>query len=171
MKIILIILIMIIIVLVLSIFYLLSYNKLSIIKIKMDNANEKITNDLKDKHELMNKLYDQIKKVVKKKDYLKDFSSLKNQKLSNYDLDKELATHLDTMKNFKEDYKELNTDEFNEILQQIKEIDQDITASKKFFNKNNNSLIKQLKGYVKIIAKINHISVKTSYEIKEPTKD
>ena len=137
----------------------------------MDNANEKITNDLKEKHDLMNKLYVQIKKVVKKKDYLKDFNSLKNQKLTNYELDKELAMHLETMKTFKEDYKELNTDVYNEILEQIKIVDQDIIASKKFFNKNNNNLIKQLKGYTKIVAKINHINVKTSYEIKEPKKD
>ncbi|MBE6148886.1 MAG: LemA family protein [Firmicutes bacterium] len=171
MEILLIILLLIAIIVTIAIFYFNAYNKINVIKIKMDNANDKITNDLKEKHELMNKLYSQIKKIVKKKDYLKDFNSLKNQKLSNYELDKELASHLETMKNFKEDYKDLNNDDFNDTLQTIKEIDQNITASKKFFNKNNNSLIKQLKGYTKIVAKINHISVKTSYEIKEPKKD
>lgn len=171
MEFLLIILLLIAVIVTISIFYFNAYNKLNILKIKMDNANDKITKDLKDKYELMNKLYSMIKKVIKKKDYLKDFNALKNQKLSNYELDKELALHLETMKNFKDDYKELNTDEFNDTLQQIKEIDQDITASKKFFNKNNNSLIKQLKGYTKIVAKINHINVKTSYEIKEPMKD
>ena len=137
----------------------------------MDKANDKITEDLKQKHELMNKLYTQIKKVIKKKDYLKDFNSLKNQKLTNYELDKELSSHLETMKAVQEDYKELKNADFETILQEIKELDQDIVASKKFFNKNNNCLIKSLKGYTKIVAKINHINVKTSYEIKEPKKD
>ena len=171
MEILCILLLIVSIILIMSIFYFNAYNKIYVIKVKMDNSNDKITKDLEEKHQIMIKLYSEIKKVVKKKDYLKDFNTLKNQKLTNYELDKELAIHLDTMKNFKEDYKELNTDEFNNNLQKIKELDQDITASKKFFNKNNNLLIKQLKGYIKIVAKINHISVKTSYEIKEPKKD
>ncbi|MBQ6841376.1 MAG: hypothetical protein IJO63_04615 [Bacilli bacterium] len=171
MKFLCIILILIIICLIATILYFVAYNKLIVIKIKMDNANEKIAEDLKQKHELMIKLYEEIKKVVKKKDYLKDFNSLKKQKLTNYELDKELSLHLDTMKAFKEDYKELNNDTFNDILQSIKELDQDIMASKKFFNRNNNNLIKQLKGYTKIVAKLKKINVKNSYEIKEPKKD
>lgn len=171
MKILCIILILIIIGLIATILYFIAYNKLIVLKIKMDNANEKISESLKNKHELMNKLYEEIKKVVKKKDYLKDFNSLKKQKLNNYELDKELTIHLETMKNFKEDYKELNNDTFNEILQDIKELDQDIMASKKFFNKNNNSLMKLLTGYTKIVAKAQKITVKNSYEIKEPKKD
>ena len=171
MKILCIILLIITLVLIVSIYYFNAYNKINIIKIKMDSANEKIKNKLDEKQELMNKLYTLIKKVVKKKDYLKDFNALKNQKLTTYELDKELSIHLETMKTFQEDYKELKTDEFDNILEQLKEIDQDIMASKKFFNKNNNSLIKQLKGYIKLVAKINNISVKTSYEIKEPKKD
>jgi len=157
--------------LILGILYVSDYNKLNMVKTKIDNANEKIKESLKEKQNLMNKLYAQIKKVVKKKDYLKEFNALKNKNLSTYELDKELSIHLTTMKTFKDDYKELNNDSFNEILESIKEIDQVITASKKFFNKNNNNLIKLLKGHTKIVAKITGINVKTSYETKEPIKD
>lgn len=157
--------------LVLCIIYVNDYNKLNTLRIKIDNSNNKITECLKEKHELMNKLCTQIKKVVKKKDYLKDFSALKNKNLSNYELDAELIKHLETMKKFKEDYKELNTKDINDILENIKELDQTITANKRFFNKNNNNLIKILKGHIKLVAKINKIYVKTSYETKEPVKD
>ena len=39
--------------------------------------------------------------------------------------------------------------------------------AEKYFNENNNLLIKELKGYHKIVGKIHNISVKNSYEIKE----
>ena len=39
-------------------------------------------------------------------------------------------------------------------------------ANKKYYNQNNNLLSKTLKGYLKIIAKINNIKIQTSYELK-----
>ena len=156
---------------ILTILYFEAYNRLIDIKIKMNNANDNITNLLKEKYELMKSLYDIIKKNIKKKDYLKEFNALSNQKLSNYELDSELSNHLKTMIDLKEDYKSLNNKEYNDILKKIKKIDQDIVASKKFFNKNNNLLVKTLHGYTKVVAKILNISIKTSYEIKKPNND
>lgn len=146
-----------------------AYNKISVVKIKMDNADNIIAENLNKKHELMDNLYTSIKKVVKKKDYLKDFNSLKEKNLNNYEMDKELSEHLVTMIQMKEDYKALNNKEYNATLSQIRQIDQIIRANKVFFNKNNNSLFKQMKGYTKIVAKLVKINVRNSYEIKEPT--
>ena len=119
------------------ILYFTAYNRISIIKIKMDNANDIIADNLTKKQELMDKLYEQIKSVQ-------------------------------TMINLKEDNKKLDTKSFNKTLNEIKQIEQIIRANKVFFNKNNNDLFKQMKGYTKIVAKITKISVKNSYEIKEP---
>ena len=168
MKFLIIILILILISVIIAIFYYNAYSNLNDIRIKIDNANKNIMEKLDKKYELMKLLHTQIKKVLKKKDYFKDFNSLKEKNLSSYELDSELANNLETMKNLKEDYKQLNTDDYNNILLQIKEIDQEITANKKYFNKNNNKLMKSLRGYHKIVAKIHNINVKTSYEIKEP---
>ncbi|MBR4231186.1 MAG: hypothetical protein IKR74_03395 [Bacilli bacterium] len=171
MKLIILVLLLILIALIIAIFYFTAYGKLSEIKTKMDNANENITNLLKEKYELMKKLYEIIKKNVKKKDYLKDFSKLAKHNLTNYELDNELNTYLKTMTELKDDYKVLNNKENNELFKKIKMIDQDITANKKFFNKNNNQLIKSLTGYNKIVGKMLNINVKTSYEIKKPNAD
>lgn len=167
MEIIIIILTLILIALIIAILYFEAYNKLTMLKAKMDTANDNITKLLKDKYEIMKKIYDIIKKNLKKKDYLKDFNALAKQNLSNYELDNELNTHFKTMLEIKEDNKSLNTKETNDLYKEIKKIDQDIIANKKFFNKNNNLLIKSLNGYNKIIAKILKINVKTSYEIKK----
>lgn len=166
MNIIIIILIIISICLGLLILYLIGYNKLSIIKAKMDSANDIITNTLKEKYELMNSLYTQIKKVIKKKDYLKDFNSLKINKLGNYEFDIKLNDYYKTMIDLKEDNKNLNTKEFDKTLSKIENLDELLIANKKYFNKNNNLLSKELKGYLKLIAKINKIKIQTSYEIK-----
>ena len=166
MRLLIILLVFITIIFALSIIYFNGYNKLSIIKAKMDSANDIISTTLKDKQKLMNELYSQIKKVIKKKDYLKDFNSLNNKKLTNYELDIELNNNLKIMKELKEDNKELNTNEYNEILTKIEAKDEILIANKKYYNKNNNLLSKTINGYLKIIAKINHIKIQTSYELK-----
>lgn len=166
MKFLIILLVFITIILALSIIYFNGYYKLSIIKAKMDSANDIISKSLKDKQKLMNELYILIKKVIKKKDYLKDFNSLNNKKLTNYELDIELNNNLKIMKELKEDNKELNTNEYNEILTKIEAKDEILIANKKYYNKNNNLLSKTINGYLKIIAKINHIKIQTSYELK-----
>ena len=152
------------------ILYFTAYNKISIIKIKMDNSNNIIADNLAKKQELMDKLYEKIKSVVTSKDYLKEFGNLKKRNLNNYELDKELNEYLQIMINLKEDNKKLDTKAFNKTLSEIKQIDQIIRANKVFFNKNNNDLFKQMKGYTKVVAKIAKISVKNSYEIKEPVE-
>ena len=161
-------LVIIIVFLIICIAYLNAYNTLIVSKIKMDNANKNIKEDLDEKYVLMNKLYVQIKKVIKKKNYLKEFSEIKKEKLNIYELDAELQKHHLTMIEFKEDYKELDTEEYNNILNEIKLINQKLTANKKFFNNQNNVLMKKIKGYYKIVAKINKIKIKNSFEIKEP---
>ena len=166
MRLLIILLVFITIIFALSIIYFNGYNKLSIIKAKMDSANDIISKTLKDKQKLMNELYSQIKKVIKKKDYLKDFNSLNNKKLTNYELDIELNNNLKIMKELKEDNKELNNNEYNEILTKIEAKDEILIANKKYYNKNNNLLSKTINGYLKIIAKINHIKIQTSYELK-----
>jgi hypothetical protein len=170
MKIVIIFLSIILIGVILAIFFFEGKSKINDTKKKMDNANENITNNLKEKYELMKDLASLVKKSLKKKDYLKDFNSLKVNNLTNYELDTELSNHLITFKNLKEDYKSLNNDKYNETLQKISLIDQELYANKRYFNKNNNKLIKDLKGYVKIVAKLLKINVKTSYEIKEPNE-
>ena len=150
----------------LTIFYLNAYSKLSMIKTKMDYAQDNITNLLKEKLKAMKKISEIVKKHIKKKDYLKEFNNLKTNNLTNYELDSELNKYLIIMQNLKDDYKSLNNDEYNSLLNEIKIINQNIMANKKFFNKNNNELIKVLKGYNKIVAKINHIYIRTSYELK-----
>ena len=162
------ILVLFLITIVISIFIYLynTYNKLNIINIKMRSANEGIEKALNKKLDLMKNLYAIIKKKVEKKDYLKSFSNLKNKNLSTNELDIELTNYLNLMKQLVEDYSKLQTKEVKKLFNDLKIVDQELTANKVFFNKNNNILIKDLKGFNKLLGKMFHINVLNSYEIK-----
>lgn len=171
MTLIIIFLIIIIIALILMIMYISAHNVLSDISYKIKTCDDNIKEALNQKHELMKKLAEMIKKVCKKKDYLKDFSEIEKHNYNNYDLDKELDEAFNLMLSIQDDYKSLKTDEFNNIVEKINDLDQNIIANKKFFNKNNNKLIKELKGYYKEVAKLSKIKIKPSYEIKKEPKE
>lgn len=148
-----------------------SRSKITNINIKMTKAENNIGDLLKQKYELMNKCYQIIKKNIHKKDYFKDFSELKIDKLSDHDLDEELEKHFDIMREIRDAYKSLKTEEYSSLIIKIDEINENIYANKIFFNKYNDVLIKELKGINKIVATFLKIKVRTSYEIKEPKID
>lgn len=146
-------------------------NDLSLIDIKLKKSSENIEKLLSKKQESMNKAYKIIKKNIKKKDYLKDFSELKKDKLSLSEFDNELNKYLEIMISIKDDYKSLNTKEYKNVLKEINEIDEEIIANEKYSNKNSIILIKKLKGIYKIVAKFKKFKNYDVYEIKEPINE
>lgn len=164
MKLLIITLILCLIIMALLIVYFISQNKLITIQSKIDAADEIIKSNLKKKHDLMIKLYNIIKKNIDIKDYFNEFSEIKKRNLTSYELDERLSEDYELMKKIKEDNKKIKTDLFDKI----DDLDQIITAGKRYYNKNNNVLIKNLYGYNKYVAKISGINVKNSYDIKEP---
>ena len=164
------ILIIIIILLSLVIAYFYIANNLTEYKIKMELAEKEIQKNVNDKYTKMKEMQKIINKTLKKKEYLKAFSEIDDSELSINDLSIKLDESLEIMNALKDDHKSLNTDEFNNKLQEINMIDERIIANKKYYNKTNNLLLKDLKGIKKIVAKILHISSKSSYEIKEPVE-
>ena len=154
-----------------ALFFINKFNELNEISIKMNKAQDNISNLLQEKYSKMYDCYKIIKKNIKKKDYLKDFNELKIDKLTTYELDTELNNYYDLMSELKETYKSLNTKDYKKLLEEVVDISEKIIASEKYFNKYNNVLIKKITGFNKLIANIGKIKVKTSYEIKEPTED
>lgn len=151
--------------------YVTTYDKINQTSKKIDKAQEHIEELLKKKYSIMCDCYKIIKKNIKKKDYLKDFNELKTDKLTSHELDLELDKTFETMALIKDTYKSLNTKEYKKLINNIYEVNEDLIASKKYFNKYNNVLIKQLTGINKVVANITNIKVRTSYEIKEPTEE
>ena len=86
-----IILLLIIILGILAIIYATIYNNLVSYKLKIEKAEGIIDESLRQKYDIIAKLNIAIKKVVTKKDYLKEYIDLKDKRITNYDLDRKLT--------------------------------------------------------------------------------
>ena len=86
-----IILLLIVILGLLAIIYATIYNNLVNYKLKIDKAEGIIDESLRQKYDIIAKLNIAIKKVVTKKDYLKEYIDLKDKRITNYELDRKLT--------------------------------------------------------------------------------
>ena len=167
------ILLLIIIILgILAILYINIYNHIQFSKTKIEKVEGNIDEDLRTKYDLIVKADNIIKNNLKaKKDYLKDFINLKEEKISNFDLErklKEAETIIDTLY---EDNKELNENEtMIEIQEEFKNINEKLVAGISYYNKH----VTETNNYIRkfpnnIVAKIHHVKAKTFFDGKDMT--
>ncbi|MEG2053229.1 MAG: hypothetical protein RRZ92_04730, partial [Bacilli bacterium] len=119
-----IVLIIIIFIGVIAIFYALTYNNLINYKLKIDKAEGMIDDALREKYDVIAKLNVEIKKVVTKKDYLKEYIELNEKRISNYETDRLLTEAINIINEVKNDYSELDNKEFNKSLKEIDKINE-----------------------------------------------
>lgn len=162
-----IILIIIIILGIIAIFYATIYNNLINYKIKIEKAEGIIDESLRQKYDYIAKLNIAIKKVVTKKDYLKDYIELKDKRISNYELDRKLTEAYNIITEVKGDYEELDTKEFNKDLREIERINETLTSCKTYYNKNTSELNQVIRKFPSnIIAKIHGYKIKPFFDGK-----
>ena len=161
------ILILIIIVGTIIIVYATVYNNLIIYKLKIEKAEGTIDEALRNKYDCIVRLNNLIKKVVTKKDYLKEFIDLKDKRITNYDMDRKLTEAVNIIIDVKNDYSELDTKEFNKELKTINKINEELTSSKNYFNKNTSELNELIRKFpTNIVAKIHHYTIKPFFDGK-----
>ncbi len=147
--------------------YITTYNTLQFYKSRIEVAENKIDNALRQKYDLLCELNNDIKKVTKNKDYLKEYIDYKNQKLTNYDTDRKLIEGFNLIKELKNDYKELNIKNFNKKLEELKQIDEELTAGKNYFNKNTSDLNMIIRKFpTNIVAKRHNFKIKPYFDNK-----
>ena len=129
-----IILLTIIIIGIIGILYVITYNNIINYKIKIEKAEGIIDENLRKKYDIIAKLNIAIKKVVTKKDYLKDYIELKDKRISNYELDRKLTEAMNIILEVKNDHEKLNNKEFNELLKKIDELNETLASSKTYYN-------------------------------------
>ena len=162
-----IILILIIIVGFLAILYVITYNNLVNYKIKIEKAEGIIDENLRQKYDIIAKMNIAIKKVVTKKDYLKDYIDLKDKRISNYELDRKLTEAMNIILEVKNDYSELDTKEFNNDLKEVNKINETLTSCKTYYNKNTTELNKIIRKFpTNIVAKIHRYKIKPFFDGK-----
>ena len=153
----------------LGIVYIINYNKMQYINSKINQSTEIIEESLNSRYELIVNASNIInEKLEDNKDYFKEYINLKNKKLSNIDKDKKINEAIDLIKNLYEDNKSINKNkDVKNIIKDLKEIDEKLTAAKSFFNKNTkemNELVNKFPSNV--VAKINGYKVSQIFDTK-----
>ncbi len=162
-----IILLIIIIISIIALVYVITYNNLVNYKIKIEKAEGIIDENLRQKYDLIAKLNIAIKKVVTKKDYLKEYIDLKDKRISNYELDRKLTEAMNIILEVKNDHSELDTKEFNKDLKEIERINETLISCKTYYNKNTTELNQIIRKFPSnIIAKIHHYKIKPFFDGK-----
>ena len=153
-----------------AIVYITLYNKIQFSKIRIEEAEKVILEELKVRYELIMSTKKTIETNTKMD--LAMFDDLEKRMTSNissYDLEKKITEVIATIYIIKNDYPKIEEKkDFKETLRKLNESDNKIIAAKSFYNKNNaklNSLIKAFPS--NIVAIIHKIKVQPYYDGKE----
>ena len=165
-------LLLIILIGILAIFYISIYNNIQFNKTKIEKVEGNIDDDLRAKFDLIIKADTVIKNTLnEKKDYLKDFIHLKEEKISNFDLERKLKEAETIITTLYEDNKELNENEsMKEIKEEFKNANEKLLAGISYYNKHVNEMNAFIRKFPNnIVAKIHHIKPKTFFDGKDMT--
>lgn len=152
-----------------AISYIHLYNKFNESIIRINEAELRIDNNLREKYDILNKCVSLIKNIIKLDD--KDFielNKLKARKLSNFELDRILVDIYTEFLTIYEKNKELrDNDEIYKCNKQLELIDEEMITLRNYYNNNithYNKMIKKIP--TNIVAKIKKYKEKTFYDLK-----
>ena len=145
--------------------YFACMSKLKKYQEKMDKAEEIIDENLNKKLDLVITLNNTIKNVTGKKEYLKDYISLRDLIITNIEKDMKLNEGIKLINELNNDYGDLNKDkDFMKTFNSLREIDEVLVSAKNLFNQsaiNSNQLIKSFP--YNIVAKIAKYRIRSFY--------
>lgn len=148
MKLSIIFLIIFIIICLLVITYSIIYNKFQDSIIRLNEVESKIDDALRKKFDNLIGMNNIIKETIKtKKQIIDDIERLKDEEISSFDLDRKLTEALIKINFVKKQYNELQgVENLNKLSFEIDEIDEELTAYRKYYNENivfYNTLVKK----------------------------
>jgi len=165
------VLLIIIITSILLIIFLLIYNHFQTYIIKINIAENNIDNTLREKFDFLTKGINIITDKTIKTEKEKELKELKELKISNFELDRELVKIFNNYTVIKED-KINNSKNFNTLLNELKENDEQLAAYKGYYNKNITKYNKMVKMFPSnIVSKIARLEEKPFYDGKDMTDD
>ena len=153
----------------LAIIYIFYYNKLQEIKLKIDEAESIIDENLRKKYDSIIDIKNIIDKEIKNnKISFKDLEKLKDENISNFDMDRKLDEQMNLIEQIVNDYKIIqDNDDIYNLLNNIKRIDEKLTSAKDFYNKyitESNTLVRKFPS--NIVAKFHNIKNKNFFDNK-----
>lgn len=153
-----------------TVLYISLYNKITYSKIRIDEAERVIVEELTHRYELIMKTKPLVQKNTKMDlTIYNDLEQLKGNNVTSYELEKRITEAIDTIYLITNDHPKLEEKrDFKELIRKLEESDTKIIAAKSFYNKNNQKLNEMIKKIpANIISKIHKINIKPYYEGKE----
>ncbi len=155
---------------ILTMIYVYLYNRLQDYKLKIDEAESILDENLRDKYDKMLELQPIVIKMSKvNKSEFNELDEIKNEEISNFDLDRRLIQVFNKLNTIINDYEKIqNKKEVINLLNDIKRLDEKIDSAKLYYNKSiteSNSMVRKFPS--NLIAKIHHIKVKNFYDNKD----
>ena len=154
--------------------YIFNYNKIQSMNIKINESENIIDNELRNKFDLIIRSSTIINKLLKKEvSYFKELEKLKKDNISNFDMDRKIKEGENIIYKVKNDYKSLeDNDEYNDILNKLKDANEMLEASKSFYNKYTTEINLLIKKFpTNIIAKIHKIKLRNYFDGKNMFDD
>ena len=153
-----------------AIMYIIYYNKLQDCKLKIDESESIIDENLRNKYDLLINIGNLIEGIIKDdKVSFKELKDLKKEELSNYDLDRKLNEFVILLNTINNDYKELDeNNDYLDNMNKLKRIDEELIAAKKFYNTyigDSNLLVRKFPS--NIVAKFHNITIKNFFDGKD----
>lgn len=155
---------------IISTLYITLYNKLQYSKIRIDEAEKVIAQELKTRYNLIKSSKKYVEKNTKMDlDMYSKLDKIKKSNISSYDFEKKLTETIATIYVINNDYPKLaEKKEFKDIIRKLEESDTRLNAAKSFYNKNNSELINLIKKFpTNLIAIIHRIRIQQYYEAIE----
>ncbi len=152
-----------------GIFYVYQYNKLQHSKTKIDHAECLIDEALRNTYDILVKADKVIQSEVGgDKTYFKGLDKVKNENISNFDLDRKLTEYISLLEQIKLDYPDLATNKgFKEVLSDNKKASEKLQAAKSYYNKYTSELNDLIRTFPSnIVARMHAINIKPFFDGK-----
>ena len=157
-----------------AICYAYQFNKLMHSKTKIDHAEMSIDEALRDKYDLLLKADNIIKAELKSdKTLFKGLDKVKEEEISNFDLERKLAEYSNTLEQIRLDNEKLtNNKEFKELFNNCKNNNEKLQASKSYYNKYTSELNDLVRTFPSnLVARMHRIDIKPFFDGKNMEDD
>ncbi len=152
-----------------GILYVYQYNQLQHSKTKIDHAECLIDEALREKYDLLLKADKVIQSELNvDKTFFKGLDKVKNENISNFDLDRKLTEFIRILDQIKLDYPDLtNNKGFKEIINENKKNDEKLQAAKSYYNKYTSELNDLIRKFPSnVVARMHGIEIKSFFDGK-----
>lgn len=153
----------------LGILYVYQFNKLMHSKTKIDQAEYLIDEALRNKYDLLLRVDTYLQKELKSsKPYFNGLEAIKDENISNFDLDRKIKEYINLWMQIKVDNSKLNDNkDFKDLLNENKKLDEKLQSAKMYYNKYTGELNDLVRSFPSnIVARMHGIDIKTFFDGK-----